>query len=308
MLYFGGPIVAGLTFISMLLALGASMLATYFISIWVDHAEREGSADTTRYLLIYLSISIGAMLLEGVSWWAFIRGGWMAAQKLHEMILVSLFGVSLSWYNENPVGRIINRLSGDVEALDQGMIGPTINTMAIIIKCLLMIGAVTTFLPIFLLTTLLFSVIATLVAIFYNKAAMILKQLVSASQSPILTEFSEGMSGMTVIRAATSMPAIFRKSFSKHLYSAAQANLAQIESDQWLKFRTNTLAALINVSAAFLAINQRDKLSAGIVGFALSQATEISSSVLGLVFNINDFNVAMQTVRRIPALSRSMKC
>lgn len=280
----------------MIVQTAAEVLTNYWLSVWVDNAENSDSDHTAFYLLLYALFSIGAECVDALSFWAFLRGSWTASKKLHEQAIGSLFNVSLTWYTKNPVGRVINRLSGDVEDLDQGMIGPVFTTVRIIVICLMMLGAVTSVLPIFILPSLVLALCAAWVAMVYNKNATYLKQLVSASQSPILSRFSEGISGMTVIRATPSTPAAISRKLDQLLSASAQANVAQIETDQWLKIRMSALAATMNVCVAVLAIHQRDSLSAGIVGFCLSQATELSSAILYLVLSISEMNLQMQTV------------
>jgi hypothetical protein len=83
---------------------------------------------------------------------------------------------------------------------------------------------------------------------------------------------------------------------NKLLYASVQARSAQIELGQWLKFRMNVLAAGVDVAAAMLALRQQNTISAGLVGFCLSQASQISDLIQWLVFSLSELNVAMQAV------------
>lgn len=303
-MYFGGPGVVILTMLVMLSQTGAELVTKYWLRIWVDHTETDGTSTTGYYLSVFVALSIGTDAVNTVCFYTFVRGAWYAARTLHEKAIHALFNVSLAWYTENPVGRVINRMSGDMETLDQNIIGTVFMTTRGIIMAVMMLSAITVFLPIFMGPTLALAALGILVGVMYNRNAIYLKQLVSASQSPILSGFSEGLSGMAIIRATSSMPGVFSEKLGRLLLSSAEAGITQIDSDQWIKFRMNTISGLINVCAAFLAIWQSDKLSAGIVGFCLAQASEISSAILMMVFTVSELNLQMQTFHRVREYGR----
>lgn len=276
----------------------AELIKNYWLSVWVDHDEGDVSATAAFYLSIFVALSVASETIDAICFWTFIRGAWYAARTLHERMVHALFNVSLAWYTEHPVGRVINRLSGDIETLDQQVIGTVFVTVRAIILSVMMLSAITLILPIFMGPTVVLAALGILVGVVYNQNAIFLKQLVSASQSPILSSFSEGLNGMAVIRATSSLPSLFSEQLGRLLSTSAEAGVSQIDADQWIKFRMNTISGLINVCAAFLAIWESDRLSAGVVGFCLSQASEISSAILMLVFQVSELNLQMQTVRK----------
>ncbi|TQV91891.1 abc transporter [Cordyceps javanica] len=299
LMYFGGLLAVILPILVMLTQTAAEMVTKYWLSVWVDHSKTDVSASASFYLSIFVGLSIGADAISAVCFWAFIRGAWYAARTLHERAVHALFNVSLSWYTEHPVGRVINRLSGDIETLDQNIIGTVFFTIRTVIMAFMMLSAITLILPVFMGPTLMLAALGILVGVMYNRNAMYLKQLKSASQSPILSGFSEGLSGLAVIRATSSLSNVFSEKLGQLLSALTQASISQIDADQWIKFRMNTISGLINVCAASLALWESNKLSAGIVGFCLSQATDISSAILMLVFQANELNVQMQTFHRV---------
>ncbi|OAA57275.1 abc transporter [Cordyceps fumosorosea ARSEF 2679] len=301
LMYFGGPVAVIFPLAVMLTQTGAELVTKYWLSVWVDNtkAEADDSHSSLYYLSIFVALNIANDAISLVCFYTFIRGAWYAARTLHEKAVNALFNVSLTWYTTHPVGRVINRMSGDIETIDQNIIGTAFFTMKTVIMALMMLSAITVILPIFMGPTLVLAALGILVGVMYNRNAMYLKQLISASQSPILSGFSEGLNGMAVIRATSSLPSLFSEKLGGLLSSATQANVSQINADQWIKFRMNTISGLINVCAAFLAIWESDRLSAGIVGFCLSQATDISFAILMLVFQTNELNVQMQTFHRV---------
>ncbi len=298
MLYFGGPIAAILTASTLAVRTGTEMMTSYWISHWVNSVTEESTEYTLYYLWAYVFLSLVNEGADIVSTWAFMRGNWFAAKQLHDDFISSIMNVSLTWFTENPIGKVINRLSGDISSLDQEVMQPLSSTLRVFISSVLMVGTVTSVLPSFILPTVILAALGAYVASVYSRTALLIKQLVSASQSPILSEFSEGLSGMAVIRATRSTtPSAFYNKMNRLLYTSAQARSAQVEVDQWLKFRTNVLATAINVVAAALAHRQQGSISAGLVGFCMSQASQISDTILWLVFSVSELSIEMQAVR-----------
>lgn len=297
MLYFGGPVTALLTVSTLAVRTCTEMLTNYWISYWVKSAAEAHGSYTLYHLWVYVALCLANEAMDSISTYAFMRGILTAATRLHEELITSIMDVSLSWFTDNAVGRIINRLSGDMSNLDQGRTYPLSSAFRVIINAVLMVGTVTSLLPPFILPAIVLATIGALITIIYNRTALTMKQLISASQSPILSEFSEGMNGMAVIRATRSTtPFVFYIKMNKLLYASVQARSAQIELGQWLKFRMNVLAAGVDVAAAMLALRQQNTISAGLVGFCLSQASQISDLIQWLVFSLSELNVAMQAV------------
>ncbi|PMB64998.1 ATP-binding cassette transporter abc4 [Beauveria bassiana] len=276
-----------------------AMMTKYWLKIWVDHDDADVSATAAFYLSVFVALSFAENAVSSTCYWIFMRGAWYAARTLHNRTVKALFNVSLSWYTEHPVGRVINRMSGDIGTLDNEIIVTVYLTLHVIILSLMMLSAITLILPIFLGPTVLLATLGISVGVAYNQIVIYLTHLVSASRSPVLSGFSEGLSGMAVIRATSALPSKFSENLAQLLSTSARASMSQIDADQWIKIRINTIAGLINVCAAFLAIRESGRLSAGIVGFCLSQATDISSAILMLVFQVHGMDLEMQTFHRV---------
>ncbi|KAM3544438.1 hypothetical protein ARSEF1564_002686 [Beauveria bassiana] len=298
-MYFGSPTAVIVTMVAMLFQTTAAMMTKYWLKIWVDHDDADVSATAAFYLSVFVALSFAENAVSSTCYWIFMRGAWYAARTLHNRAVKALFNVSLSWYTEHPVGRVINRMSGDIGTLDNEIIVTVYLTLHVIILSLMMLSAITLILPIFLGPTVLLAALGISVGVAYNQIAIYLTHLVSASRSPVLSGFSEGLSGMAIIRATSALPSKFSENLAQLLSTSARASMSQIDADQWIKIRINTIAGLINVCAAFLAIRESGRLSAGIVGFCLSQATDISSAILMLVFQVHGMNLEMQTFHRV---------
>lgn len=78
----------------------------------------------------------------------------MAARKLHIDVIKAVMAASLSWFTEQAALETLNRLSGDMPALDQSIYNSIVPVISLAIRCILMIGTVSSELPIFMLPAL----------------------------------------------------------------------------------------------------------------------------------------------------------
>lgn len=299
MLYFGSPIEILLTASTLVLYNGTELATNLWMSRWVDTADQGSINETPFYLGIYIALSLAGTFSEGIVLLSFMRGTWVAAKRLHAELVSAVMNVSLSWFKDNPAGRVINRLSGDMDSLDQNIAEPLTEFLDQIIKNVLLLGAVTSILPAFVVPATVLSALGAVLGEVYSRSTVFIKRLVASSHSPVVSHISESLDGMAVIRANSDMLGVFNAKLNRSLYASAQATAAKNECDQWLKFRINALAALIIVPAGLLALSQQGIISAGLVGFSVSRASEMSSSILRLVFEMNELNVEMQAVRNI---------
>lgn len=296
MVYFGSPIVVMLTISTLVLLNGFEMATTLWMSHWVDTYAKDDTIDITFYLGIYIAISVCTSLIHGTAFLTFMRGGWVAAKKLHSQLVSSVLAVSLSWFKTNPIGRVVNRLSGDMDTLDQSLAESVKGFLNAFLRVILQTGAVSSLLPLFAAPTAVGAILALYFGEAYHRTATVIKGLLSSSQSPIFTLVSESFRGLAVIRAQSRTPDEFGKILDRLLSDSAQATAAQRECSMWLKSRINSLAAIIDVSAGFLALTVYRGMPAGLVGFSLVTARAVSSSILQIVYETNILNNDMQSV------------
>lgn len=294
-MYFGGPCIAVLTVATCFFHTGAAIYTNYWMSRWVENAKDSGNS-TLYYLVLYIGLSLLTETIDGVRMMAFSRGIWVAARRLHVQVIHAVMAAPLPWFTEQTISNTLNRLSEDISTLDQSIYNSVVPAISDMIRCMLMVGAVATQLPVFILPALALLTIGCLMTHMYDGVNRNLTELVSSSRSPILSDFSEGLAGFMVIRATSTKSAIFHTRMNNLLCASSRVQHAQSNASQWLKFRMSSLATIVNVLAASLALSQNGKMSAGFAGFCLSQATQLSDRIFALILSVNRLSIDMQTV------------
>lgn len=300
MLYFGGPGSVVLA-IGALFALHAFAIATpWWLSYWVDTVSKDEATNISFYLGVYMVISMCGAIVHGTTVLVFSRGAWVAARQLHNNLISAVMKASLSWYKVTPVSRILDRLSTDIDSLDQSQGHQLMGFLNELTGLLFQIGAVSSIFPAFLIPSGIATIGGFICGEMYNRTTVIVQSLVSASQSPIISHFSESVSGIAVIRANPDRPRIFLRKLETRLHRYARAAATHKDLDCWLQFRIDILASLATVSVCIMAIDRVSLLAAGIAGFSLSNARGLSGSILNMVGIMNDLDIEMQSVSNSP--------
>lgn len=123
-----------------------------------------------------------------------------AVYVIHNKMTACLLRASLSFHVTNPVGRILNRFSQDINNLDElfpfylnkfcNYASPALSSL--ILACItnvLLIPVVLVTFPVFFLTTR-----------FYFRSALDLKRLMTIAGGPLYSHFSNTMEGVRTIR------------------------------------------------------------------------------------------------------------
>lgn len=165
------------------------------------------------------------------------------------------------------------------------------------------LGAVSSIMPIFMLPALCTVGIGIICGEMYTRTAVVLKRLISSSQSPVFSQFSGSMSGLAVIRARQNMPEMFRDQLADRLRSFSRFQETSFNLNRWVGVRVDFVAALVTVSAGAIAVWKVGVVEAGLVGFSLSNATGLNSRILYFVRFMNDMEVELQSVSFLLLLS-----
>jgi ABC-type multidrug transport system fused ATPase/permease subunit len=107
----------------------------------------------------------------------------------------------MSWFERTPVGRILNRFSQDIQAIDCDVMNNIVGFIECGL-CILQIVVIVFFtLPSLLFCFLPVAACTTWIAYEYVCVSRELKRLESISRSPILVQFGETFQGLPTLRA-----------------------------------------------------------------------------------------------------------
>ena len=125
----------------------------------------------------------------------------IAAKHIHASLLYGIMRSPMQFFDTNPLGRIMNRFSSDIDLMDVQIpfgIADTIGCLMEVVATLIVISTAT---PMFLTAVIPIILVFLIIQQLYIATSRQLKRLYSVSKSPIFSHFSEIVSGAQVIRA-----------------------------------------------------------------------------------------------------------
>ena len=184
----------------------------------------------------------------------FAFSGIVAGKRIHQRLVANLSKASLRFFDSTPRGRILNRLSADMYAIDDSL--PFIlNIFLACIFSLLGILAVTCYsLPWFSLTLVPLAVVYYTIQNYYRWTSREVKRLSSIALSPIYTHFYETISGLCTIRAFRKI-ASFTGQNEIYLNNYIRAEYTSMATSQWLNFRLQMISVLMITVVGFTAVS-----------------------------------------------------
>nr|UOU03337.1 ATP-binding cassette subfamily C1-6 [Brachionus rubens] len=258
-------------------------------SIWNSNNVRLG---------VYSAIGIGQSIMMVVAEIFFVIMVMRSSRILHNSMLSSILRSNMQFFESTPLGRIINRFSKDIEAVEN-MIPMSYR---ILIRCLfqvimtIIMISITT--PWFLLPMIPIAIVYYFVQRYYVAAMRQLRRLNSVSKSPIFSHFGETLTGVSTIRAYNA-----EKRFINQMESKIDENLCyyypDTVSNRWLAIRLEFIGTLVTFFACLFAVIDRENLTPGAAGLSISFSLNISQYLNWLVRMSADFESNITSVERI---------
>ena len=219
-------------------------------------------------------------------------GSLSASKVLHHRLLVRILRAKFAFFDETPLGRVLNRFSKDIEAIDQGVVHVLFGFQGALFSVLttwLVISAVT---PAFLPPSLLIFLIYFCIGKIYIKSSRSLKRLEAVQRSPLYQHFDETLAGAITIRAYGAESRFMRESLES-LDAHTRPWLYLWATNNWLTFRVEFVSACISFIVGALVIWNVKTVDPGAAGLSLTYAVSFTDHVLWLVRLYADTEIQM---------------
>ncbi|KAI8847504.1 P-loop containing nucleoside triphosphate hydrolase protein [Chytridium lagenaria] len=261
------------------------------------------SLSQTTYLTFYGilggSQAIAMIFLNGLV----VLAGFLASLHYHKAVMKRLLRAPISFFESQPIGRILNRFSKDIEAIDQQIwifYFFVIFSTGSLLAATALIAYVAPYL-LFLVAPLL--VVYYFILRFYRATIREVKRLDSNERSPLYAHISETLSGVSSVRA-------FRV---EDQFIAKQRRLLDLSNSPsyiysctsiWLSIRIEIIAGLIIFSLGLLGVTSA--INPALIGLSLSYALNIVEDIGFLLKSIANLESEMNAVERLDTYATSL--
>jgi len=307
---------------------GTSMLSqafqygsSYWLGIWAG--ESAGNATATPpipaspfhevsggkpwfYLGVFVAMSVFSAVFiltrSVIVAFASVRAG----RTIHDRALDAVFCSPTSFFDTTPVGRILNRFSGDVQKIDIQLASSLSMFVQYLATLLCTLAILCLNSPFVLIAMPPLGVMYMFYSSYYRHSAREVQRLDSISRSPIYAAFSEALNGAMVIQAYKANDR-FEAENRRKVDSNLKANYVSLAANRWLtvrlEFFANMLLFLTALLAVITALTNEDQpggaTRAAAAGLALTYAPGLTDTLNFLIRQFTMLETQMVSVERM---------
>ncbi|KAJ1514976.1 Multidrug resistance-associated protein 1 [Coelomomyces lativittatus] len=264
------------------------------------------AAWTNRFFDLSLMVYLGVYFAWGVSQTLFyiINGvqiayvGVVASRNMHEAALSAVLKAPMMFFDTTPLGRITNRFSKDIDALDNNLTDALrmfASTLAVCVSTLCLIIGIT---PYFAIPTVPLLIVYYFIQKFYRSTSRELKRLDSITRSPVLAQFSESLTGIVTIRAYGEQER-FSLQNQRYINANNRAYFLQLCAQRWLAIRIETIGSFLTFFAGLFGVFTQGSIAPSLIGLSLSNALQVTGVLNWCVRQASETEVQMNSVERI---------
>ncbi|CAG0897047.1 unnamed protein product [Darwinula stevensoni] len=254
-------------------------------------------------MYIYVAIVVALFLLSIFRTVLFFYICMNSSINLHSCMFKSVLRAPVAFFDNNPVGRILNRFSNDVGASDD-MLPPTACDSLGVAFHILGVSVLLCIVNYYvIICTIVIMVAFSCLRHFYLNTARDLKRLESITRSPVFSHLSASLNGLATIRASHDED-IFIKGFDNHQDLHTSTWFVFLSGTRWFGIWLDWLivAYLAAITYSFMGIG-REALG-GDVGLAISSAIMLAGIFQLGVRQSAELENQMVSVERIMEYSR----
>ncbi|CAH0699044.1 unnamed protein product [Spodoptera exigua] len=282
---------------------GTFNLSSYFSGVNIkpdlDIHAYIGPLDTAQYLYVYSALIVCCIFFITARAFMFFKVCMTASRNLHNDMFHSMLRGVMRFFDTNSSGRILNRFSKDIGALDELLprfLLECIQIYLVMFSILALNAAalIWTLLP----TTIILLLFYTILQI-YLKSAQGIKRLEGTTRSPVFSHMSATLNGICTIRSAGAEQRLI-KEFDRfqdiHTSTWSSYLASGVTLGFWLDFICVIYLTIVIV--AFLVIDSKTIFS-GNVGLAISQTLILTGMLQFGVRQTAEVISQMTSVERI---------
>ncbi|XP_067206473.1 ATP-binding cassette sub-family C member Sur isoform X2 [Linepithema humile] len=303
-----GGWIPGLVYV--IAALAYQILRVYtdlWLSRWTDqsvYSSMDERQDTVSYFKVYIIISVGSIFL---SFLYNVAGQWAGARarrKLHREAVSGLLRAPISFFDCNPIGKILNRFSADMGVIDKKISTSIKRLTSFVLLCgsAMIVNVIIS--PWFLIAAVPTSCAYYVLQRFYRRSARQLQRLDGSTRGPVAAHFLETLSGLPTLRAFKQENR-FMEETMRRLDINTNAFLILNTSSRWLGIALDYLGAVIVVTAIFTALLSAElypsRVTPALVGLAINYTLLVPIYLNWVVKFTAEIEMYMGSVARISA-------
>jgi ABC-type multidrug transport system fused ATPase/permease subunit len=271
------------------------IFSDFWIRFWVNDQYGQSNG---WYLGIYGAIVglFGIMLVvRGI---IFYLLSFKAARSLYSKLYEAIINAPILFFTTEPLGKILKSFSHDQDAVDDSLPDSAHVTLIIFSIVVTTTVLVCIVIPWMIIPTAGVLVLWWIIQKFSKNASNTLKTAHAETNSAAIVHASESMHGIAVIRAFGQEDFVRREN-QIMIDSNISAVFYLEHVELWAELRIDCISAVYVFLTALLIVIERDSISPGNAGLAISNATQLLVFMAIMVQGFGDVLFQMYSVSRI---------
>ncbi|UZJ54396.1 hypothetical protein CBS101457_003716 [Exobasidium rhododendri] len=258
-----------------------------------DDQERRTRYYLTVYgLLAILYVTLG-VTRDAIGYY----GALQASRRMYKRLTKTIIIAKPQWFDRTPIGRIMNRLSKDIETIDQDLSPQIMFFVDVTLQTLIILLVACYAVPEFTVFAVLVVILYWLIGALYVVSSRDLKRLESVSRSPIFTLVGEVLSGAVIIRAYGDA-----SRFTRHCLRLIDKTNRPFyflwAENRWLSIRVDLVAMVVSFAMSLFLI-LTPTIDAPLAGFALSFTIQLVDAVLWVLRMYTMMEINANSIERV---------
>ncbi|KAI9462255.1 P-loop containing nucleoside triphosphate hydrolase protein [Boletus coccyginus] len=245
----GGIGMAIMLLLEIILLQGSVVILSQWLTWWTEDTWHEKAQ---AWIGIYDGIGFASVLAIVILNVTILLSTIRASNTFHSKALKGVLRAPMWWFESQPIGRIMNRFSKDIESIDQRLMPQLFQLVAGIgslISTVVILGYST---PIMLAFVLPMILVYWFVLKFYRKSLRELKRLESTGRGPLQSRISETLDGIPTIMAY-GRETDFENAVGGLLDASNKPTFLRTHAEIWVTLRMEIMSSSIVFVLAMLA-------------------------------------------------------
>lgn len=229
-------------------------------------------------IYVYTVIIVGLFCIGITRSLTFYKVCILCSQKLHDMAFSALIRTGMRFFDTNPSGRILNRFSKDMGAIDELLPKAILDAGQI---CMMMFGslAVSCIInPLFLIPIVFLGTVFYWIRKVFLRTSKNIKRMEGMTRSPVFTHLNATLNGLSTIRAYCAQD-ILRKEFDKLQDVHTSTVYMYIVASTAFGFSLDVFCFVFTSLVIFSFLLLQQSFSGGEVGLAITQVMAMTGMI-----------------------------
>ncbi|CAG2170433.1 unnamed protein product, partial [Oppiella nova] len=283
----------------------------YFLSLWTDKERNEPNLydwvkemDRNHMIITFAVLVIALFLLSLVRTTVFFTICMRSSIRLHNQLFESVIRAPIYFFDNNPIGVLLNRCSRDMGLIDDMVPSTAFDAVEIFVQLLgvIIMNAIIMYWVVVPTVVLIF--FFYFLRVYYLTSARSVKRLEGITRSPVFSHLSNTLYGLSTVRAFGAQQT-FEKKFDDYQDSHTAAWFLFISSTRWFGIVLDWLCwiYLMAVTLVMTFMYDNRDLTSSAIGLAVSSAISLSGMFQWGVRQSAELESQMTSVERVDEYS-----